>query len=305
MGLQAVISSANHSGLIQALGTDSKVKVLATPSVFTANNQPAIVDIATQVPYISGQALSTVTTGSSAVVNNTVDFASIGFTLYVTPRITRDGLVTVDCVADASDLVANLVLGSGSNAVTAPEFDDRYTDTTVTVKDGDTAVIGGLIQDRQTLTINKVPVLSDIPVLGQFFRSREKQRTRVELMVFLTPHVVATSEQATQLAKRIGGRVIVQEPDLQREQPNLRLTPEELKQLMESMSDSVKTNKSPTPAPGTTGPAKSAPTGLDPSGKPILNPFNNPPSGTPPAGTPPAGTPPTGTPPTTNPPSNP
>ena len=147
-GLQAVISSANHSGLIQALGTDTKVKVLATPRVFTANNQPAIVDIATQVPYITGQAISAVTTGTSSVLTNTVDFASIGFTLYVTPRITRDGLVTVDCVEDASDLVANVVLGSGANAVTAPEFDDRYTDTTVTVKDGDTAVIGGLIQDR-------------------------------------------------------------------------------------------------------------------------------------------------------------
>ena len=203
-GLQAVISSANHSGLIQALGQDTKVRVLATPSVFTENNQPAIVNIATQVPYITGQALSSVST--STVVTNTVDFAAIGFTLYVTPRITRDGLVSVDCVADASDLVTNLTLGSGANAVTAPEFDDRYTDTTVTVKDGDTAVIGGLIQDRQTLTINKVPVLSDIPVLGQFFRSREKQRTRVELMIFLTPHVVSTSEQATALAHKLGGR---------------------------------------------------------------------------------------------------
>ncbi len=288
-GLQAVISSRNHSGLIQALGSDTKVKVLATPSVFTENNQPAIVDIATQVPYITGQALSAVST--TAVVTNTVDFASIGFTLYVTPRITRDGLVSVDCVADASDLVTNLVLGSGSNAVSAPEFDDRYTDTTVTVKDGDTAVIGGLIQDRQTLTINKVPVLSDIPILGQFFRSREKLRTRVELMIFLTPHVVSTTEQATKLAHKVGGRVIDQEPDLQNEQPNLRLTPEEIKELAPlPKGHGAKAPNSSGNTPANSGP-KPPPTGVDPSGKPILNPFGTPA----PAGTTPTGTAPTGT----------
>ncbi len=217
-GLQAVISSVNHSILLQALGVDSKVKVLATPRVFTSNNQPAIIDIATQVPYITGQTSSGLVSTS---VSNQVQFASIGFTLDVTPRITRDGLVTVDVVEDASDLVNYQTLGSGSNAIIAPVFNDRYTDTSVTVKDGDTAVIGGLIRDRTSLNINKVPVLSDIPILGQFFRSREKIRSKVELMIFVTPHVVATAEQSRQMAASAGATVINQITGLSEQQPNL------------------------------------------------------------------------------------
>ncbi len=275
-GLQAVISSANHQGLLQALGTDTKVRVVATPRVFTANNQPALVDIATQVPYITGQSVSAVST--STVLTNTVDYASIGFTLYVTPRITRDGLVTVDCVEDASDLVTNLTLGSGANAVTAPEFDDRYTDTTVTVKDGDTAVIGGLIQDRSTLTINKVPVLSDIPILGQFFRSREKQKQRVELMIFLTPHVVSTSEEIKALANKAGAPVISQIEELSQDQPNLKKPPVTKKGTTRTPA-TTDSNTTPTKS---VAPPTNPSSGLDPSGKPILIPN----SGKPAQGTP-------------------
>lgn len=290
-GLQAVLSSAGHSALIQALGTDSKVKVLATPRVFTANNQPALVDIATQVPYITGQALNTLS--SSSVVTNTVDFASIGFTLYVTPRITRDGLVTVDCVEDASDLVTNLTLGSGTNAVTAPEFDDRYTDTTVTVKDGDTAIIGGLIQDRTTLNISKVPVLSDIPVLGQFFRSHEKIRSRVELMIFLTPHVVSTSEEVRAMANKVGAPLINQIEELSQQQPNLHPTLP-VKPSTTKPGTVTPPPSSTTPPPAGTGqPLGTKGAGIDPSGKPINTTGGTPGQpGKPPVGNPPSGNPP-------------
>jgi general secretion pathway protein D len=246
-GMQAVISSVNHSVLLQALGTDDKVKVLATPRVFTSNNQPALIDIAQQVPYITGQTASGIV---STTVSNTVEFASIGFTLDVTPRITRDGLVTVDVVEDASDLVNYQTLGSGSNAIIAPVFNDRYTDTSVTVKDGDTAVIGGLIRDRTSLNINKVPVLSDIPVLGQFFRSREKTRSKVELMIFVTPHVVSTAEQSRKMAEKAGATVISQIAGISEQQPNLAQPPKpDTKKVKKSAKKPADTN---TPATGTT-----------------------------------------------------
>lgn len=258
-GGQYTIAGKNYSSLISALGTDDKVKVLATPRVFTANNQPALIDIATQVPYITGQTVvpGTVTTA----ISNTVDYASIGFTLYVTPRITRDGQVTVDVVEDASDLVTYLTLGTGTNAVTAPEFNDRYADSTITVKDNDTAVLGGIIRSRDTLNILKIPILSDLPLIGQFFRSREKERQKVELMIFVTPHIIQTSQQMRDYATKAGAPVINQLPDLPNQQSNLQPSNPQQTNPNSTKAAKKKKGKNTTPptSPSTTMPPTTQP----------------------------------------------
>jgi general secretion pathway protein D len=216
-GGQFVLSGANYTILLQALQTDNKVKVLATPRVFTSNNQTADIEIVTQVPYISGQLIGNFT----PTVSNTVQYLNIGFLLNVTPRITRNGLVTIDVQQEASNLLGFDVLGTGTNAVSAPRVDDRYADTEVTIQDGQTVAIGGLIQDATTLKINKIPVLADIPVIGQFFRSRENIGNRVELMLFLTPHVVSTVEEARDMTHQNGSQLFPLFPDIYNQHPSL------------------------------------------------------------------------------------
>lgn len=218
-GAQVVLSGTNYSAILQALTTDSKVKVLSTPRVFTSNNQQADIEITTNVPYITGQ----VNGFFSTTVTNNVQYQQIGLTLNVTPRITRQGLVTIDVQQEASDLVRFITLGTGANAITAPEFNDRYTDTSVTIQDGQTAVIGGLIQDRHELDITKVPILGDIPLIGQFFRGRDHKHSKVELMIFLTPHVVSSVDEVRDMTIQNGTPVIKQFSDIGNQDPNLEL----------------------------------------------------------------------------------
>src|SRR5262249_36644200 len=121
-GGQFVINSTNYNALLQALTTDNKVKVLSTPRVFGSNNQEARIEIITQIPYVNGQA----STGFvNTTVSNEVQYLPIGFTLDVTPRITRQGLVTIDVEQEASDLLRFDTLGTGVSAIRAPVYNDR------------------------------------------------------------------------------------------------------------------------------------------------------------------------------------
>ena len=217
-GTQFVLSSSNYTALLQAISADSKVKVLATPRVFTSNNQQAEIDIVTKIPYITGQTSG----GFSSLVSTNVEYLPVGFQLTVTPRITRQGLVTIDVLQDATDLLRYQTLGVGANANPYPVTNDRTTDTSVTIQDGETVVIGGLIRDNRTLNTNKIPILGDIPILGQFFRSRELTRSKTELMIFMTPHVVNSVAEARELTRNQAMPLVKQIPDLGKQHPNLK-----------------------------------------------------------------------------------
>lgn len=217
-GGQFVISSSKYNALIQALATDSKVKVISTPRIFTSNSQPAEIDITTQIPYIDGQTASSFV---STNVSNSVQFLKVGFILNVTPRITRGGQVTIDVTQEASDLLRFDTLGTGVSAIRAPVVNDRYADTSVTAQDGETIVIGGLIRNSNSLNTTKIPLISEIPLIGQFFRSREVVQNKVELMIFLTPHVVASAQEARELARKSAAFIAKELPNLAKEQSNL------------------------------------------------------------------------------------
>ncbi len=242
-GAQAVISGANYTSILQALSTDNKVKVLSTPRVFASNNQQAVFESVVNIPFINGQ---TSNGFISTSVSNQVDYIKIGLTMNVTPRITREGKVTMDIEQEASDLIGFDNLGTGQSAIRAPRYNDRYANTSVTIQDGQTVVIGGILRDNETLTTSKTPILGDLPFLGQFFRSREKSRSKTELMIFMTPHIVETDAQARDMTKKTAVSVVNQIPNLSQQQPNLKLTPKkdmEEKLLQEKMSEKMMKDK--------------------------------------------------------------
>ena len=217
-GAQFVLNGTNYSALLQALTTDNKTKVLATPRVFASNNQQASINIVQKVPY----GISTVS-GLSNFVITSPQFAQVGLQLQVTPRITRQGLVTIDVQQEADDLVRFQQIGTGPGSQNVPVVNQRSTDTEVTIQDGQTVVIGGLIRTNSSLNLTKIPILSDIPLIGQFFRSHEKTHDRTELMIFMTPHVINTVEEAKALALKEGAPLIKEIPELSQQQPNLTL----------------------------------------------------------------------------------
>jgi len=265
-GIQFGVSalSGRYHALIQALATDSRVRILSTPKVFTSNNQTGLIDVTTSVPYVTGATQnSLISTGT----NITTSFLDVGIQLQVTPRIARDGLVTIDVVTSASELLsfdtltASLDANGRPQTIVAPRTSQRDTDTEVTVRDGEVVVLGGLMRDNITTTVNKVPLLGDIPIIGHLFRSTSHDKQKTELMVFLIPHVVDNDATNRKMVDEQSKNIRKAFPDLEKDHPALKPT-----------TPGTETNKAaepkPVPPPNPEKPLNPAnPNGAPPQGK--------------------------------------
>jgi general secretion pathway protein D len=186
-GFSYTLTGNNYTAFLNALETNTKFKVLDTPRVFTSNNVPATIDVSTQVPYITAQQTATI----GGLISN-YDFKNVGVVLKVTPRITSAGDVAMDVDQSADDL-------QGFTTFNAPIINHRQATTTVSVKNGETIILGGIIQQTTTITENKVPILGDIPLLGALFKSVSHDHNQTELMVLLTPHIIRNNAEAQKL----------------------------------------------------------------------------------------------------------
>jgi general secretion pathway protein D len=193
-GLQYTLTGKDYKAFLNAVQTDTRFKVLDTPRIFTSNNVKAEINVSQRVPYPDGQQ----TTVTGPVVTN-VRFLDVGVVLNVTPRITANGQVTMDVIQSADDLQGFQTFGN----LTAPISNQRKATTTVTVQDGQTIVLGGIIQNTERNTVQKVPFLGDVPLLGNLFRSTTKVKGQTELMVFLTPHIVRTNADAQKIREDV------------------------------------------------------------------------------------------------------
>ncbi len=186
-GFKYTLSGGDLSGFIQALKTDQKFQVLSTPRIFTSNNVQAQINISQSVPYI----LSSRQDANGAFTYN-YTFEDVGIILTVTPRITNNGYVTMEVTQTANEL-------QGFTSFNAPIVNQRQADTTVSVKDGETIILGGIIRNTVNSTVRKLPILGDLPILGNLFRSTSKQNVKTELLVFLSPRVVRDPNEARKL----------------------------------------------------------------------------------------------------------
>jgi general secretion pathway protein D len=186
-GFKYTLTGGALTGFINALQTDTKFQVLSTPRIFTSNNVEAQINISQSIPYV----LSTREDSNGNLTFNYA-FQDVGIVLTVTPRITANGYVTMDVTQTANDL-------QGFTDFNAPIVNQRQADTTVSVRDGETIILGGIIRNNVTSTVKKIPLLGDIPILGNLFRSTEKGNVKTELLVFLTPRVVKDPEEARKL----------------------------------------------------------------------------------------------------------
>lgn len=175
---------------MRALATVAKLEVLSRPSILVRNNESAIITIGQEVPFIQNSRVT-----EQGQIINTVQYEDIGIILDVTPHITADGLVEMDVAPEISTITGQTVQISAG--VEAPVFAKRSAETRVVVQDGKTVVIGGLMEDNETETIRKVPILGDIPLIGVLFRRTITDKSKTELLIFLTPHVI---ENAAELA---------------------------------------------------------------------------------------------------------
>ena len=181
-GLLAKVVTKNVTVALGALATEGKLEVLSRPYIVASDNQPSNITVGEEVPFV----VSSRTTDTGQTVN-TIQYQDIGIILNVTAHINADGLVIMDVAPEVSSLTGTTV--PISEGVSAPVFAKRSAQTRVGVMDGQTVVIGGLMQDQKTSTNQGIPVLRNIPGVGLLFGRRQKDGVKTELLIFLTPHV--------------------------------------------------------------------------------------------------------------------
>jgi len=210
--VQNMLPTPPGAGLYQVLGSDfqatlraiaqaGKAEILSRPSILARNNQPATISLGQQVPLVSNTRFDAV---NGQI--NTVTYQNVGIILRVTPFITPDGMVEMIVSPETSSLAdrSNWVPIS-ANAL-APVVNSRLADTVVVVPDGQTVVIGGLMQTQVLESESKIPLLGDIPYLGNAFKRKTKQNQKTELMIFLTPMVIAAPGQLAGVTAEERGR---------------------------------------------------------------------------------------------------
>ena len=203
------------AGLYQMLGQDfqvtlraiaqaGKTEILSRPSILTRNSQQATISLGQEVPLVTG-------TRFDALGNqiNTVTYTSVGIILRVTPFITSDGMVEMIVSPESSGLADRSQWVPISGGALAPVINSRVADTVVVVPNGQTVIIGGLMQNSKSQQDNKVPFLSSIPLLGNLFKHTAKDQGKTELMIFLTPHIVAEPQQLASLTTSESAKVQV------------------------------------------------------------------------------------------------
>ncbi|NOS35837.1 MAG: type II secretion system secretin GspD [Deltaproteobacteria bacterium] len=170
------------------------VNVLSTPHILTSNNKEAEIIIGENVPFLSKLEREATTTGQPLI--QSIEREDVGITLRITPQISEGNYVKLDIFQEISAIATTTV--EAADIITTK----RSARTSVVVKDRQTAVIGGLIQEVETINITKVPLLGDIPILGWLFKFKTKKKQKKNLLVFITPYIVRDFEELDRLKRR-------------------------------------------------------------------------------------------------------
>lgn len=190
--------------LFQMLANRTRVNILSTPEILATNNHTAAIQVGNEVPVVTSTLTTTATSSTGLATSNTIQYRSTGVLLGVTPRINQDGMVTLDVYQEVSS-ISSLTTG----AINSPNFVTRKAQTTLSVPNGATVIIGGLIQTQINRTRSGVPGLMDLPLLGTLFSTTNLSRQKQELLIMLTPRVVTTPSQLDMLSAQFRRQVEV------------------------------------------------------------------------------------------------
>jgi type II secretory pathway component GspD/PulD (secretin) len=182
----SILTVPQMSVTLQALNEDSDAEFLANPRVVTADNQQAKIEITRAQPVPS---LTFNEQTAQAVFSGFQD-KKFGNTLIVRPSVNKDNFITLSVKPEISNRVGDQGFDFQGTHLSSPIIDTRTLDSNVLIKSGDTLAIGGLLQDQVTKTRTKVPLVGDVPVLGYLFQSHGNERTKRNLLIFVTPTII-------------------------------------------------------------------------------------------------------------------
>ena len=174
-------------GLLNAVKTDSFNNILSTPSIITIENEEAEILVGSTVPFVTGsQALSSSQSNTGITPYRTIQREDVGITLKITPKVSKSGSITLD-INQEVESVRQEDLPEGAQGLIT---DKRSIKTNVLVDNGQIIVLGGLIDGRKSLTESKIPLLGDIPILGNLFKSTSENIVKQNMMVFIKPSII-------------------------------------------------------------------------------------------------------------------
>ncbi|MEO5867270.1 MAG: type II secretion system secretin GspD [Sphingomonas sp.] len=188
--------------IVNAVKSDTTSNLLQAPHVITLDNQPARILVGQEIPITTGQALSQ----NFDNAFRTVQRENVGIELEVRPQINSSGAIKLFLHQQVSS-IAGPVSSDNSDLI----LNKREVETTLTVDDGQIAVIGGLLDDNERRTIEKVPLLGDLPAIGALFRSKAKQRTKTNLMIFIRPTILRSADDTRRVTEQRYGYLRLQQ----------------------------------------------------------------------------------------------
>jgi type II secretion system protein D len=236
------VSSSDFNILVRSLQEQGKLEVLSNPQVMVNNNQTAKIQVGENIAVVNGVDHGTAGNSFANVVRQ-----DVGIILDVVPSISTDGFVRMDIKPEISQLSEQTT--QISSDVTSPIITKRAVDTVVTVKDGQSVVIGGLIQTLEEKRRTKVPILGDIPVLGLPFRTKKDTLTKTELLVILTPRVIPGQAGLSEAAVR----------DVTEQAVDRLEDPSRIEDYLERLRQDVKRRRQQQGVPGQETPAPAGP----------------------------------------------
>ncbi|HXG52210.1 MAG TPA: type II secretion system secretin GspD [candidate division Zixibacteria bacterium] len=211
LGVSGVIGTGSVRAFINALRSDSRVKILSSPAVLATDNRPARIQVGSEEPVATGTITGAVGTVASST---TIQYRNTGRILTIIPQVNSQGLVNLQVLVEVSQRGANVVIGNENDSF--PSFDTRQAETTAVVQDGDTLAIGGIIAENKSRERAGVPYLMDIPVLGRFFGTTTDTVRRTELVMLITPHVIRNRNESQQVSESFKNKLSAIRNELER-----------------------------------------------------------------------------------------
>jgi general secretion pathway protein D len=191
--------------LLNAQESNTRTRVISAPSVIATDSIQASIDVGQTVPTLTSQAASNVQVGGTTAFANTISNVDTGVDLKILARVNSSGIVTMvidQQVSSPSPPPAGIGV-----SINSPSFSKRDVQTQVTVQDGDTISIGGIIQETDGITLSGIPFLNRIPVVGMLFGNKSTNKARTELIVFLTPHVIYDTNQIAEATEEVKSKL--------------------------------------------------------------------------------------------------
>jgi len=183
-----------QAALLRALDSTNDVNILSAPNLLTTDNEEAEIVVGQNVPFVASRATSETNLSNTFA---TIEREDVGITLRLTPQISEGRMVRLALFEEVSAIVPNPLLDANE---VGPTTTVRSASTTINVRDGQTIVIGGLISDAINAQQSKVPFLADIPVVGNLFKTNSGNKNKINLLIFLTPHIIKDEADAAEVS---------------------------------------------------------------------------------------------------------